>query len=260
MNMGFETHLRTRWEQLVKDEDTKAQTGGTGLGKMTDGTTMFGVGGHLPAKVLDMMQATTARQLEIRRSAQEIVPKLKSHNLPTTELEQSVAAMKAVEEALAKRDGVEIRSAYASAVDSLSRSRSAIGKHVVVQRTQDAALARRLEDMQSQGSAHPFKGYEQIIAHFGPPGRFRQRKERPESRRWVCPPDASAEMVGRAHPTGPLWLCLPQCAAPPRPTPKSRAVLKSRWRRTRTAAGSPSASGGWSGFTASTARPTELSP
>jgi hypothetical protein len=150
----------------VKDEDTKARTGGTGLGKMTDGTTMFGAGGRLPAKVLDMMQATTARQLEIRRAAQEIVPKLKSHNLPTAELEQSVTAMKAVEEALSKRDGVGIRAAYVSAVDSLNRSRSAIGKHVVVQRTQDAALARRLEEMQSQGSAHAFKGYEQIISAY----------------------------------------------------------------------------------------------
>ena len=150
----------------VKDEDTKAQTGGTGLGKTTDGTTMFGVGGRLPAKVLDMMKTTTARQLEIRRSAQEIVPKLKSHNLPTAELEQSVTAMKAVEDALSKRDGVGVRTAYASAVDSLSRSRSAIGRNVVTQRTQDAALARRLEEMQSQGSAHSFKGYEQIISAY----------------------------------------------------------------------------------------------
>jgi hypothetical protein len=37
---------------------------------------------------------------------------------------------------------------------------------VIVQRTQDAALARRLEEMQSQGSAHPFKGYEQIISAY----------------------------------------------------------------------------------------------
>jgi len=150
----------------VKDEDTKAQTGGTGLGKTTDGTTMFGVGGRLPAKVLDMMKATTARQIEVRRSAQEIAPKLKSHNLPTAELEQSVTAMRAVEEALGKRDGVGIQKAYASAIDSLSRSRSAIGKLVVVQRTPDAALARRLEEMQSQGTPSQFKGYEQIISAY----------------------------------------------------------------------------------------------
>jgi hypothetical protein len=150
----------------VKDEDTKAQTGGTGLGKTTDGSTMFGVGGRLPPKVLDMMKATTTRQLEIRRSAQEIVPKLKSHNLPAAELERSVTAMQTVEEALGKRDGVGVQRAYASAVDSLSRSRGAIGKHVVAQRTQDAALARRLEEMQSRGTAPSFKGYEQIISAY----------------------------------------------------------------------------------------------
>jgi hypothetical protein len=169
---GNEYNLRERTSNTplesgqVKDEDTKAQTGGTGLGKTTDGTTMFGVGGNLPAKVLDMLKTTTARQIEIRRAAQDIAPKLKSHNLPTAELEQSITAMKAVEDALTKKDGVGIRTAYTSAVDSLSRSRGAIGKHVVTQRTQDATLARRLEEMQSQGAAHPFKGYEQIISAY----------------------------------------------------------------------------------------------
>jgi len=150
----------------VKDEDTKAQTGGTGLGKTTDGTTMFGVGGRLPAKVLELMKETAATQMEIRRSAQEIAPKLKSHNLPTAELEKSITAMRAVEDALAQRDGVGIREAYASTLDALSRSRSALGRQVVVQRTQDAALARRLEEMQSQGTAGRFKGYEQIISAY----------------------------------------------------------------------------------------------
>ncbi len=150
----------------VKDEDTKAQTGGTGLGKTTDGTTMFGVGGTLPVKVLDMMKTTAARQLEIRRSAQEIVPKLKSHNLPTADLDQSITAMKVVEDALSKRDGVGVRAAYGSALDSLSRSRNALGKVVVTQRTQDAALAHRLEEMQSRGGVGQFKGYEQIISAY----------------------------------------------------------------------------------------------
>jgi len=46
----------------VKDEDTKAQTGGTGLGKDSDQATIFGVGGKLPPKVLDMMKATEEKQ------------------------------------------------------------------------------------------------------------------------------------------------------------------------------------------------------
>jgi len=150
----------------VRDEDTKAQTGGTGLGKTTDGTTMFGVGGKLPPKVLDMMRETRDRQLEIRRSAQAIAPKLQAHNLPTAELEEAVTAMQTVEETLGKGDGVAIRTAYGQAIDSLSRSRSAIGRQVVAQRTADAALARRLEEMQSQGAIRSFKGYEQIISAY----------------------------------------------------------------------------------------------
>jgi len=150
----------------VKDEDTQAQTGGTGLGKTTDGTTMFGVGGTLPLKVLDMMKATTDRQIEIRRSAQEIVPKLESRNLPTAELEQSIAAMEAVEDALRRRDGVAIHAAYGEALDALSRTRSALGRIVVEQRTQDAALARRLQEMLARGGAVQFKGYEQIISAY----------------------------------------------------------------------------------------------
>ncbi len=150
----------------VRDEDTKAQTGGTGLGKTTDGTTMFGVGGQLPPKVLDMMRATKDKQLEIRRSAREIAPRLESHNLPTVELEEAIAAMQKVEDALGQRDGVGIRTAYAQAMDSLTRSRSAVGRHVVLQGTADAALARRLEAMRSQGGSQSFKGYEQIISAY----------------------------------------------------------------------------------------------
>jgi hypothetical protein len=150
----------------VEDQDTKAQTGGTGLGKTTDGSAMFGVGGQLPPNVLDLMRATTARQLEIRRSAREILPKLKQHNLPAAELEQSIAAMREVEKALNEADGVGIRRAYTSALDSLRLSRRVIGKHVARQRTQDAALARRLGELQSQQARTEFKGYEHIISAY----------------------------------------------------------------------------------------------
>jgi len=150
----------------VQDEDTNAQTGGTGLGKVTDGSSMFGVGGELPPKVLDMMKATEEKQLEIQRSTREIMAKLEQHNLPTGELEQSITAMQALDEALQERDGVAVQQAYASTLDSLSRSRGAIGRQVVVQQTQDAALARRLQQMRSRGQAGQFKGYEHIISAY----------------------------------------------------------------------------------------------
>ena len=150
----------------VQDEDVGAQTGGTGLGKASDGSAPFGVAGRLPAKVLDMMTETLERQAEIRRSAQEIVAKLDRHNLPVAELEQSIAGMQSVEEALRAGDGLAVQSDYAETVGTLRRSRRAIGRQVALQHTSDAELARRLEQLQSARDALRFKGYERIISAY----------------------------------------------------------------------------------------------
>ncbi|MCH7556919.1 MAG: hypothetical protein IIB56_05610 [Planctomycetes bacterium] len=150
----------------VKDEDTKAQTGGTGLGKDSDQATMFGVGGKLPPKVLDMMKATEEKQLNIRQSAQELVLKLESHNLPTMELEKSIRAMKTVEESIKTRSGVGIRGAYDEAVSSLKKSHRALGRQIALQYTRDKATDRKLDDMLSRKQQYRFKGYEHMISAY----------------------------------------------------------------------------------------------
>jgi len=150
----------------VKDEDAKAQTGGTGLGKTTDGASMFGPGGKLPAKVLDMMKTTTGKQRSIRQSAQELVPKLKGHNLPTMELQESIRAMRKVEEAVNSRSGIDIRSAYDQTVNALKKSHGAVSSELAVQNTRDKALAKRLDDMLSQKQRYDFRGYERMISAY----------------------------------------------------------------------------------------------
>ena len=150
----------------VTDEDTKAQTGGTGLGKTTDDSSPFGPGGRLPPRVLDMMRATTQKQLNIRQSAQELVRTLRRHNLPAAGLESSIQAMKQVEKAIDARSGIGIRRAYSQAVDGLKKSHNAIGKQLAVQYTSDKALAKKLEDMLSQKQPARFKGYEHIIGAY----------------------------------------------------------------------------------------------
>ena len=168
----------------VTDEDTKAQTGGTGLGKTTDGASMFGAGGKLPPKVLDMMKTTEEKQRNIRQSAQELVPKLKSHNLPTVELEESIRAMKEVEDAVKSASGIDIRSAYDEAVDGLRKSHGAVGSQLAVQYTQDKALAKRLEDMLSQKQQYDFRGYERMIgAYFEALAQDKDKGQKTENRR-----------------------------------------------------------------------------
>ncbi|HUU17916.1 MAG TPA: hypothetical protein VMW72_12250 [Sedimentisphaerales bacterium] len=150
----------------VKDEDTKAQTGGTGLGKDSDQATMFGVGGKLPPKVLDMMKATEEKQQKIRQSAQELVLKLESHNLPTMEFEKSIQAMKGVEESIKSRSGVDIRGAFDEVVDSLKKSHRALGRQIALQYTQDKATDRKLNDILSREQQNRFRGYEHMISAY----------------------------------------------------------------------------------------------
>jgi hypothetical protein len=150
----------------VKDEDTKAQTGGTGLGKGSDQATMFGLGGKLPPKVLDMMKATKEKQLKIHQSAQELVLKLESYNLPTMELEKSIRAMKGVEESINSGSGIGIRGAYDEVVSSLKKSHRALGRQIALQYTRDKATDRKLDDMLSRKQQYRFKGYEHMISAY----------------------------------------------------------------------------------------------
>ncbi len=150
----------------VKDEDTKAQTGGTGLGKDSDQATMFGVGGKLPPKVLEMMKATEEKQQKIRQSAQELVLKLESHNLPTMEFEKSIRAMKGVEESIKNISGVDIRGAFDEAVNSLKKSHRALGRQIALQYNRDKATDKKLGDMLSREQQNRFRGYEHMISAY----------------------------------------------------------------------------------------------
>ena len=150
----------------VEDQDEGAQTGGTGLGKMADSTTQFGTGGKLPPKVLDMMEETLQTQENIRQASEDLVLKLKRHNLSVTELEASIAAMKNLEESLKRGDGIAIRSAYAETVNSLRKSHSAVGRQVAAQYTDDNASGRKLDNMLSRNRKLNFKGYNHMVSAY----------------------------------------------------------------------------------------------
>jgi len=150
----------------VEDQDVGAATGGTGLGKTTDSTTQFGAGGKLPPKVLEMMRETMQTQQEIRQSSEDVVTKLKRHNLSTTELEISIRAMQRLEESIRQSDGIAIRSAYAETVNGLKNSHSAVGSQLAIQYTGDTGLARKLQNIFSRKQTLDFKGYNQMVSAY----------------------------------------------------------------------------------------------
>jgi hypothetical protein len=149
----------------VEDQDKGAATGGSGLGKTTDGTTEFGVGGSLPPRVLDMMAETLQQQKTVRQASEALVLKLKQHNLATTDLDQSIRAMHHVEDSLKRGDGVGIRSAFNETVGHLKRTKSAIGKELSVQ-VQSPHLADTIQKKLSRGQTLDFKGYNHMVGAY----------------------------------------------------------------------------------------------
>ncbi len=150
----------------VKDEDKKAQTGATGLGKTTDQASIFGVGGKLPKKVLDMMKATRSRQLNIALNAQQLIPKLRYYNLSTVELKQAVNNMKNLEKAMGKFDAVAIRRSYSRVLDALQKSKQAVAQDIKVQYRKTSEKVRRLNGIMADGRNRKFSGYENMISAY----------------------------------------------------------------------------------------------
>jgi len=150
----------------VDDQDVDAATGGTGLGKTTDATTQFGMGGKLPPKVLEMMKETLENQENIRRSSEDVVTQLARYNLSVTDLEVSIEAMKRVEESIRKADGIGIRSAYDETVNTLRKSHGAVGKQISMQYTTDKALTKKLQNIISRRQGLNYKGYDQMISAY----------------------------------------------------------------------------------------------
>ncbi|MBN2314965.1 MAG: hypothetical protein JXM79_13620 [Sedimentisphaerales bacterium] len=150
----------------VEDQDVGAATGGTGLGKTTDGTTQFGMGGKLPPKVLEMMKEALENQQTIRHSSEEVMAQLKRYNLSVSDLEVSIEAMKRVEQSIRTADGIGIRSAYDETVNTLRKSHGAVGKQVSTQYTTDKALMRKIEKIISRKKSQNYKGYDQMISAY----------------------------------------------------------------------------------------------
>ncbi len=147
----------------VRDEDVGAQTGGTGLGKMTDQASIFGSGGQLPPKVLQKMRDAKTQQQAITNSARQLIPRLHRHNLSTAELESALENMQTFENELDNpKIGPELRRAYNQTLDSLKKSHHEIGSQVRTRYIQNAAGSTEI-DTNQQDQTSKYKGYERVI-------------------------------------------------------------------------------------------------
>ena len=147
----------------VRDEDVGAQTGGSGLGKMTDQASLFGQGGNLPPKVLQKMRNAYMQQQAITKSANQLIPRLRRHNLDTSEIELALDNMTTFESQLKQPEtGSELKRAYNQTLDSLKKSHHRIGEQIHTRYIQNATGGNSI-DFNQQDQTTRYKGYERMI-------------------------------------------------------------------------------------------------
>ncbi len=151
----------------VIDDDINAQTGGSGLGKLTDQASPFGLDGVLPPRVLQQMQAVLTDQQTIITNTQQLLPRLTKYNLSTSELEVALQSMEKLagqtEKAInGEKTGIDLKRAYNSTLDSLKKSHFAVGDQVRTRYIQQVSGSAG-RTASSAPEMVDYQGYEDMI-------------------------------------------------------------------------------------------------
>ena len=101
------------------DDKSKDPIGGaTGGGKDAGGAAQ-GLRGQPPPQTAAKMERLKDAQAQLRQEAEKITTKLNAYHLPSSDMEEAVRRMKAIEDRLTSRQGFNLRQAHSNVVDSL---------------------------------------------------------------------------------------------------------------------------------------------
>lgn len=125
-------------EGMVEDRSTEAVAASTGLGKETDDTERFGMGGsQLPAGVLARMRKTAGDQKDLRETVGNMILELRRHNLPSVKLNRAARAMDMTATAAEDGEHQEFLRAYVESMDHLYQAEEDIGRSIGIQYIQE---------------------------------------------------------------------------------------------------------------------------
>ncbi len=149
----------------VNDTSTDTKGGATGGGKLS-GAGQEGLRGPVPPPVKQKMARLAAQQTKLRQQAEAVALELRKQRRPTGNLESAVGAMKKLEDAAKRQDGVGVVQGYHQALDALSAARSTY-RGTRLSRIEAGALeGMTLKDMaDAQAEAAP-AGYEEMTGAY----------------------------------------------------------------------------------------------
>lgn len=164
--VGVPRLAMTPFEQgRVKDADPKDPGTRTGGGKLS-GFSGVGLRGPMAPPVEGEAPRLAEKQTFIRQRAEELALRLRSNRLASGDLENSVAAMRQVENGLRGGDGIGVQSAYSRALDGLEESRAAIRAQAGVLRERSQASPRERDEITSGMRDVIPQGYEEMTSAY----------------------------------------------------------------------------------------------
>ena len=152
----------------VKDSNKESKGGATGGGKQS-GFAGEGLRGTPPPPSPDSskLPRLAEAQAKLRQEAENIALKLRKFNIPTGDLEASINAMKRMESAMAKKNGLEVRRSFSQALNNLSAAKKSIRAEATVNREKASKLPGWQRDEIRSGLKEGVpKGYEQMIGEY----------------------------------------------------------------------------------------------
>lgn len=149
----------------VADRSEEDPGGSTGGGKLS-GFAGQGLRGPAPAPRLEKMARLAGRQAEIRQNAERLQLHLRAWNAPGGDLNQAVAAMRAVETAARSDEGVVLRQAHAEALGAMRQTRDALAAEAQVRRERAPLVRERAEALWMLLREQLPPGYEEMAAAY----------------------------------------------------------------------------------------------
>ena len=158
----------------VEDSSTAETGGATGGGKLS-GFAPDGLRGPAPPPRLEGMARLAGKQAAIRQEAETLALRLRAYSLPSGDLELSVNAMRRLERAAGKGEGLAVRRAFSEALDALTAANVAVRTEAGLHRERSRLRKwERAAIMSGLREGTP-AGYEEMAAEY-----FRALAERPQ--------------------------------------------------------------------------------
>ncbi len=149
----------------VKDSSKEDTGGATGGGKLS-GFAGEGLRGPTAPGSNQKMPRLAEQQAKIRQQAEALALQLRRYHVSSGDLETSANAMRQLEDAARKNDGLGVRRAFSQAVTTLNAARKSVDRQVAVRREQDKLPAWMREEIRVGVQDGIPKGYEEMAGEY----------------------------------------------------------------------------------------------